>query len=372
MIASRIAALMRAFQDKRVAAKLGSALHSEGGESGRAPKIFYGVERVPGFGEKTHGGLVKAQSMQERFPNAFPDADILYLISSALPREVETLIRLAKERGLRVVLNQNGVAYPSWHGPGWEDTNTALGRVLHSADYVIYQSEFCKMAADQFLGTFTGEQLVLYNPVETDRYEPTASIGSLDPLRLLVSGSHGQAYRVEQALRTTAELIRRGRSVELMVAGRFSWASSQEDGEEQVRHWLRDLNLEHAVHLHGVYAQSEAAELFRSADMLLHTKYNDACPRLVVEALASGLPVVYSSSGGTPELVGDGAGVGVSAPLDWDAQHPPDPILLADGVETVLSDYESYRSNAVSRARERFGMEAWLDQHELIFQAVCK
>ncbi|HWH06801.1 MAG TPA: hypothetical protein VNT23_10265, partial [Gaiellaceae bacterium] len=32
---------------------------------------------------------------------------------------------------------------------------------------------------------------------------------------------------------------------------------------------------------------------------LLHTKVNDPCPNVVLEALASGLPVVHPASGGT-------------------------------------------------------------------------
>ena len=74
------------------------------------------------------------------------------------------------------------------------------------------------------------------------------------------------------------------------------------------------------------------------ADLLLHTQYNDACPGLVLEAMACGLPVVYSASGGTPELVGPEAGLGVAAEQSWEKTYPPDPNKMAGAVLTVLED----------------------------------
>ena len=56
----------------------------------------------------------------------------------------------------------------------------------------------------------------------------------------------------------------------------------------------------------------------RRAHLLLHTKVKDPCPSTVVEAMACGLPVVYPASGGTVELVGDEAGIGVAHADTWD------------------------------------------------------
>jgi glycosyltransferase involved in cell wall biosynthesis len=103
------------------------------------------------------------------------------------------------------------------------------------------------------------------------------------------------------------------------------------------------------------------------ADILLHTKYNDPCPGLVLEAMACGVPVVYSDSGGTPELVGDDAGIGVPAPLDFEHDHPPDPDQLADAVLAVASDRERYASEARRRAVELFDLERWIERHRAVF-----
>ena len=45
--------------------------------------------------------------------------------------------------------------------------------------------------------------------------------------------------------------------------------------------------------------------MMRSCEVLLFPSENEACPNVVLEGLASGLPVLYKDSGATPELVGD-------------------------------------------------------------------
>ena len=37
-------------------------------------------------------------------------------------------------------------------------------------------------------------------------------------------------------------------------------------------------------------------------------KYKDPCPNSVIEAMSCGLPILYSNSGGLPELVNNGCG----------------------------------------------------------------
>ena len=80
---------------------------------------------------------------------------------------------------------------------------------------------------------------------------------------------------------------------------------------------LAELGLEGHVEHVGRYPQRDAPELYRRAHLLLHTKVNDPCPNVVLEALACGVPVVHSASGGTPELVGE-AGVAVPSETTWE------------------------------------------------------
>ena len=109
----------------------------------------------------------------------------------------------------------------------------------------------------------------------------------------------------------------------------------------------------------------------RRGDVLLHTKYNDPCPTVVLEAMASGLPVVYSASGGTPELVGNHAGIGIDAPLDWERDHPPAPEALAEAVLTVSARLADYSAAAREQAL-RFDREGWIDRHHTVFTELIR
>lgn len=53
---------------------------------------------------------------------------------------------------------------------------------------------------------------------------------------------------------------------------------------------------------------NEISSILYGSDMYISFSYKDACPNVVVEAMAHGLPVVGLSSGGVPDIVGD-AGV---------------------------------------------------------------
>jgi glycosyltransferase involved in cell wall biosynthesis len=86
--------------------------------------------------------------------------------------------------------------------------------------------------------------------------------------------------------------------------------------------------------------------------------------------MACGRPVVYSKSGGVPELVGDVAGVGVDAELSWEREIAPDPAALAEGVNGVRNTLATYSSAARARAVERFDVSRWLSRHREVFEGL--
>jgi glycosyltransferase involved in cell wall biosynthesis len=320
-------------------------------------RVFYGHDLVPAEGEPVAGGTAKFQRLARRFPNSSTDFSLLYLGSTSLPRDLGPLLRLVRRRGIPVVVNQDGVAYPGWAGDATEELNARYRRALQAADHVLFQSLFSRDSSDLFLGEPRGKWEILYNAVDVDHFTPADTAPADGPV-LLLGGDQTQAYRLELALRTFARVLEGEPAARLLVAGRL--VSPAEP-------LLDELGIRSSVELVGRYAQRAAPELIRRAHLLLHTKVKDPCPSSVIEAMACGLPVVYPASGGTVELVGDEAGVGVPHPESWEHDEPPAPEALAEAVGEVLAARPAYAAAARRRAVERFSLEPWLDRHAELF-----
>ncbi len=332
------------------------------------PRVFYGHNRIPISKERVSGGILKAQDLHRLYPNTNRGPNIIYLVSSALPHFPQFMVRFARKKGVKLVWNQNGVAYPAWHGPGYEKPNRLFADFLHQADYVIYQSRFCKISADRYLGERKGPFEILHNPVDTEVFIPLAR--KPDGLKILLAGTHNEFYRVRIAIETLKEVLHIIPDAELIVAGPLKWKRNEMESQAELEGLCAEMGILSKVRLLGPYAQRDAVSLFQSAHILFHTQYNDACPRMVVEAMSCGLPVVYSESGGTPELVGMEGGIGVEAPLDWEQIHPPDPQELARAVVDVISNYERFSKAARERAVEKFDVRPWLERHKTVFESL--
>src|SRR5262249_46220522 len=92
----------------------------------------------------------------------------------------------------------------------------------------------------------------------------------------------------------------------------------------------RDLGLECDVTFAGRVDNDQIAALYRSASIFLNPSRVDNMPISLLEAMASGVPIVSTAVGGIPFLVEDGT----TALL----VHPGDPSAMAEAALRLLAD----------------------------------
>ena len=339
---------------------------------GISPRFSYGRMWLPNRNQLASGGMIKFQRLSERFSHDPLHYNVLYLGSSSLPRDWVQLVWLARRRGAVVIYNQDGVAYPGWHGPGWERKNLPQARIHAEADFVIYQSEFCRLSADLFLGKRNDRWKVLNNAIDTEFFHPQSRPDRSPELTLLLGGNQYQYYRFKAAIETVGALKQMGEKVRLLVSGRLNWNPDSELTQSEATRLIQKHQVEDLVELTGTFLQAEAPSLYARADILLHTKYNDPCPSVVIEALSCGVPVVYSASGGVPELVGPDAGIGVPADLDWNCDQVPNSEALAKAVLSVAKNLSHFSAAARDRAEKHLDIKPWIDEHQRIAEELLR
>jgi len=321
------------------------------------PKIFYAGAISGNLG----GPLAKTKKLNIFFPEYKYKFNIVYVLSN-FPFLSSKSISLLKMQKLPIVLNQNGVFYPAWFKGDWKKQNSKLSKVYHSADYVVWQSNFCKTASDKFLGKRHGEGEILYNAVETKKFIPKLK-KSINIFKLLTTGNINKQnnYRIETILKALQKIIKINKFVNLYIAGYLEDLKYFKDETER-------LGIKDFVFFLGPYQQENAPKVYQIADAYITMSYQDNCPSAVIEAMSCGLPVLYSSSGGVPELVGKNAGIGLSVPQEWENIFIPEIDTIVEGVFKIIEKRQKFSESARERALNLFDINDWKERHSNIFR----
>ena len=211
------------------------------------------------------------------------------------------------------------------------------------AKKIIAISEMVHRDISDYYGIAADRMVVIYNGVDTEYFHPRnkkyrgeiKSRYGLSPKDLLLLFvSHNFRLKGLRYLIQALALIKRKReNVKLLVVGR--------DKAEPYRRLAKKLGCGEDVLFAGGVRDLE--RYYASADILVHPTFYDPCSLVVLEALASGLPVITTISNGAGGIISEGQEGFV---LD----DPRDAEVLA---ETILSLVDSARLKKASAAARR-------------------
>ncbi len=193
------------------------------------------------------------------------------------------LLGLLRNPHARVVHRIDGSAQDYGRGA---KADLMQARVNRLVDATIFQSTYSRLSTREKFHVIRGDGPVIHNPVDTNTFRP-------DGKRRDLSGACRVACCAwsTNPMKGAADVYavaRRNPHVRFILIGRYPDAPVLS-------------NLQHL----GVLPTPELAVAYRSCDVFLTFARNEACPNVVLEALASGLPVLYHPSGAASEIVGE-------------------------------------------------------------------
>lgn len=193
--------------------------------------------------------------------------------------------------------------------PEHHAVNAAIARALELSDVVIYQSRWSKAQLDQHIAVRTERYAIIHNGVDLHHFSP-AQVSATDLPVLGTVGVLRYTYRLE----TFFELSRRLEIPHrLLIVGSLDGAAAAIMARYQADPVIGP-RITHQAHV----PPARLPDFYRQMSVLVHPVSGDACPNVVVEALACGVPVVAPTFGGTAELIGAGGRLFEAKPWVYD------------------------------------------------------
>lgn len=291
------------------------------------------------------------------------DIDIIYTFSH--PNTV-MFSYLARARGL---IKGFLVSYHAMGNPaGGSLVPRYLRPFLDSADVLLAVAEMHKRYLVDMEGLPESMIRVIHNGVDTDKYRPPKvseratmrrELG-LDDADVVMTtiASLKPAKCIDGLLRAVAPLVRGDGNVRVLLAG---------DGPDAAALWALAANLSIGDRVQFLGMRDDVDTILRASDVLVLPSRmgTETFPNVILEAMATGLPVVATDVGSVHEMVEDGASAFVVPTRDETALH---------GALARLAGDADLRQKFGSRGREiveeRFGIERMCAARDALFAAL--
>lgn len=290
-------------------------------------------------------------------PTPAADCDVMMSVIYSSPRP----LMMAKRFRLPIVQRLDGVYAPDMFRD-WRRRNFPMWiNYRFFTTWILFQSEFSRQSCLKHLGRARVPSSMVYNGVDLQKFSPHPAIHENKGIALTLLSTFLRDGEIRPVVEAFEELYEAGKLQKLIVVGKFA---------PNLAHLPKE-NHHPGIEWRGQVPHHLLPELYREAGLLISSKLRAPCPNIVLEAMASGLPVACYESGAHSELVEESAGICV--PLEEVSGPDPylDPHPLAEAAATILQDYPRFAQGARQTAEKRFSLDSMIDHYlETFNQAI--
>jgi len=208
-----------------------------------------------------------------------------------------------------------------------------FGAIWKKAAALTAPSEGLRNRALKFLPSV--EIDVIPNGVELDRFSPAETAQKAEMLRLLTVGRLSVTKRVEILIDAVEIIHREGCEVRFTIVGGGQML-------QKLKQIALNKNLANIIEFTGRIDAEDMPQVYRQNDIFISASSAEGMSNAMLEAMASGLPIITTRCEGTEELIADNGLVVEDA----------NPGEIAGAVRKITDDRQLYKKMAVAARRQ--------------------
>lgn len=227
-------------------------------------------------------------------------------------------------------------------------------KIWRNADAVIANSKGLAELASAFEPSL--DIGVICNGINTEHFKPHTIQSPASPVRLLTVCRLIARKRIHVLIETIAHLKERGVNAQLNVVGEGNLLNALKAHAAQA-------GVSDQVHFPGLVVYEQMPGIYQQNDFFVMSSAHEGMSNAMLEAMASGLPVISTACEGTGELIRDN-GILVDDCV---------PEVFADAVCQILNtDQYCQMSRASQETALRFSWQASANHYIDLYQKICK
>ena len=228
-------------------------------------------------------------------------------------------------------------------------------KIWKKASSLVACSEGLKQRALKFLPAVKID--VIPNGVELEKFFPSQNKEQADELRLITAGRLSSTKRIDMLINAVEILKNKGYKIRFTIAGSGAL-------EQPLKQMISQKKLDSCITMTGKIDSEKMPELYRDSDIYISASMTEGMSNSMLEALASGLPIVTNCCEGLDELINNN-GVIIETPSPEEISKAV--MNLADNRQTLTQF-----SVAAKQQAEKFSWSTVADKYYSLYEDLCR
>jgi glycosyltransferase involved in cell wall biosynthesis len=228
-------------------------------------------------------------------------------------------------------------------------------RIWSSAAIVVANSSGLRNLALKFMPSI--DITVIPNGIDTEKFHPSENQDFTKPVRLLTVSRLIERKRVDLLIKAVYQIKKLGLDVRLNIAGEGNL-------DRLLQKLAHELKITDSILFLGRISAEQMPQVYRDNDIFVMSSEHEGMSNAMLEAMASGLPIVTTRCEGVEELIMDNGIVVEEAQANQ----------IAEAIQKLAGDQRAYKkmSTAARKRSQEFNWKSVADKYIDSYRKVLK